>query len=33
MGQSDKAIAEFKSLGNTYKGAYADKVVAAAKTV
>ena len=34
LGQSDKAIAEFKSLGNTYKGtAYADKVVAAAKTV
>ncbi|WP_407484935.1 tetratricopeptide repeat protein [Elizabethkingia miricola] len=34
LGQADKAIAEFKSLGNTYKGtAYADKVVAAAKTV
>ncbi|AQX05959.1 hypothetical protein ATB99_15490 [Elizabethkingia meningoseptica] len=34
LGQADKAIAEFKKLGETYKGtAYADKVVAAAKSV
>ncbi|MHA7610701.1 tetratricopeptide repeat protein [Elizabethkingia meningoseptica] len=34
LGQADKAIAEFKKLGETYKGtAYADKVVATAKSV
>ncbi|MCL1674998.1 tetratricopeptide repeat protein [Elizabethkingia meningoseptica] len=34
LGQADKAITEFKKLGETYKGtAYADKVVAAAKSV
>ncbi|HIC8644999.1 TPA: tetratricopeptide repeat protein [Elizabethkingia meningoseptica] len=34
LGQADKAIAEFKKLGETYKGtAYANKVVAAAKSV